>query len=123
MSKIEHKIAIPFKPGTIYERMDLVINEKRKTREASEAIRKWLTLGFLVGEMGDGILELFLTLEECGQLKGNTPKENALALVNMIQSRLTDTPRPPANLAEAPAVNSGGMVFGEVPPSQVVPDY
>ena len=124
MSKIEQKLTIPVKPGTVMERIETAINDKKKDRQASEAMKKWLTMGFLVGEMGNGILELFLTLEECGQLAGKTPHETAMALVSMIQSRTTeDRGGLSVGSSQPPATLDSDIGFADVPQSQTVTSY
>ena len=121
MSKIEHKITIPVKPGTVLERMETAIDEQKKERKASEAMKKWLTMGFLVSEMGGGILELFLTLEDCGQLQGKTPHETALSLVKMIQSQSKEGGEV---FSQLPDHTEGDVGFGDVSQTpQIVQSY
>ena len=90
MSKLTKTITLNITPGNITERLQTSLQaaEQQGRGAPMQLLRQWLLGGFLLSELGHGILESLLAMDRDGQLEALSQADKALFL-NRLLERMT----------------------------------
>ena len=89
MVKIDKKLNITVINGTYTQRMADILADPKGVK-APEVIRRWCSAGFLLQEMGGGVIDSLIGMEQSGELAFMSAKERATILVDLL-SRVSGT--------------------------------
>ena len=92
MIHIDKRIIIPVVDNTSSERLLNQLKEgEKKGVKVTDNLRKYIFAGFQLQEIGGGIIDAWLGMEENGELKHLSKDEKAQILINMLD-RISGNP-------------------------------
>ncbi|MGI9277850.1 MAG: hypothetical protein ACR2PT_23755 [Endozoicomonas sp.] len=117
-SKLKKMVTLDTPPGSAAERLAqrMQQSELEGHGRPMQYMRQWLQTGFLVSELGHGILESWLAMERDGHTRGMSQKQKAQRLIELLQRTNWESSLP----AETAPPVAPGVV--SVPVSVSVPD-
>ena len=88
MLKIDKRLTITVHKGTVTERMADLIQESETGRHgfSGERLRTWSIVGFLLEELGNGVMDAWLAMERNGELEGMSKAERADKLSGFLRN-------------------------------------
>ena len=86
LKKIDKRLTIPVAYGEVSERMwNHMESSVRKGQKEINILRSFCTFGFMVQELGGGVIDAFLSMESNGELEGMSAQQRAEVLIKKLQ--------------------------------------
>ena len=84
---IDKRLVIRVTDGTVTERMwsHLSDADKKGRSEVLDLLRSFSVFGYMVQELGGGVIDAFQSMERNGELEGMDTKERAEVLISMLE--------------------------------------
>ena len=84
--KIATTFNMPVFEGTVSAELNNAMEKKKLLGRGkhSDAMQEWMLSGFLLDQMGSGVMKQWLSMEENGELKGLSNKEKMIRLAQIL---------------------------------------
>lgn len=94
MLKIDKRLTITVAPGTVTYRMASYLeeSEKRGLINTVESLRRFAIGGYILQELGSGVLDAVLSMEINGELDGLNKSDRAKQIIKIMRSAVDDEP-------------------------------
>ena len=94
MLKIDKRLTITVAPGTVTQRMAVYLDEseKRGLINTVESLRRFSIGGYILQELGSGVLDAVLSMEINGELEGLNKSERAKRIIKIMRGAVDDEP-------------------------------
>ena len=115
MARLQETVNLKLNPDTVTDRIAATLDRaKQRGRGFGSACNKrWYVGGFMLEELGGGILGAFIAMEDRGELDGMTATQKKSVLIKLLSTEFEPVPTPtptPTPTPRATPEHSGGLI-------------